>query len=465
MIKLYNSLSHQKEAIIPQGEGKLKMFVCGPTVYDYIHIGNARTFVIFDTIAKYLRYRDYELYYLQNITDIDDKIINRAQADGISPLDLARGYEARFLEDADRLKITAVDHYARATQHIPEIIQQVITLKASGHAYLIEGDGYYFDTSTFADSGKLSVRTAEMANGGVSRRDESTGKRNRADFNLWKLAKPGEPSWLSEELGEGRPGWHIEDTAITEKHLGTQYDIHGGGQDLIFPHHEAEIAQQESASGQKPFVRYWLHSGFLINKSEKMSKSLGNFTTVHDLLDQYSPETLRFYFLSAHYRSPLDYSPEILHASQAATQRLAEFMRKLESVTGTSAEPTTVEMDDYLGGLRARIIEALDDDFNTPAAFGQLFEALKELNPSLALGTLDQKTAQQILDLFREFDAVLGILPTTTSTLPNDIEQLVTRREAARANKDFTQADALRAELESHGYRIEDTPYGPLAIK
>jgi cysteinyl-tRNA synthetase len=329
-MQIYNTLTKQKEEFLPPGS-KVRMFVCGPTVYDYIHIGNARTFVVFDVIAKYLRYRGYNLKYIQNITDIDDKIIERARETGQSWKEVAERFEKTFTENMKSLKISAVDEYPRATEHIKEIVRQVKTLIEKGNAYLIDGDGYYFDLKTFLEYGKLSGRTAEMAEDAVSRIDESAGKRNKGDFCLWKFSKAGEPFWPAD-IGDGRPGWHIEDTAITEKYFGPQYEIHGGGQDLAFPHHEAEIAQQESASGFKPFVKYWLHVGFLINKGGKMSKSEGNFLTVDEALKKYSPEALRFYFLSAHYRSPLDYTEENLRAAEAAANRLAETIEKLKSI-------------------------------------------------------------------------------------------------------------------------------------
>src|SRR3989344_5285411 len=282
-MRINNTLTKQKEEFVPRENKKVKMFVCGPTVYDYIHIGNARTFVFFDVVAKYLRHSGYQVQYIQNITDIDDKIITRAKEINEDPLVFAKKYEEIFLEDMKALKVTAVtdyDQYARATDHIDEVVGQVKKLIEKGHAYLIEGDGYYFDLSTFPDYGKLSGRTVEMAEDAVSRVDENPDKRNRGDFTLWKFFKEGEPFWETK-LGKGRPGWHIEDTAITEKYFGPQYDLHGAGQDLIFPHHEAEIAQQESASGIKPFVKYWMHSAFLVNKEKKMSKSLGNFMSLN----------------------------------------------------------------------------------------------------------------------------------------------------------------------------------------
>ena len=381
-MEIYNTLTRKKGAFeprkdLPTGQAgkKINMFVCGPTVYDYIHIGNARTFVVFDVVAKYLRYRGYDVNYIQNITDIDNKIIERAQKEGVDSLEYAKKYSDIFKEDMQALGVTSPE-YKNATDHIPEVIKQVQTLLDKGNAYIIENDGIYFDLSTFPDYGKLSGRTASMADDAVSRIDDSTKKRNRGDFALWKFSQEGDPSWPAP-FGDGRPGWHIEDTAITEKYFGPQYDIHGGGQDLIFPHHEAEIAQQESASGLKPFVRYWMHAGFLVNKSEKMSKSTGNFQTARELLKKYSKEVLRFYLLSNHYHSPLDYSETTMGQFQAAVQRIIEFMEKLLLISGRWSG---VEggVDSFLNGPKGQrelFIETMDDDFNTPVLL-QRYSAL-----------------------------------------------------------------------------------------
>src|SRR3989338_1588928 len=311
---------------------KIKMFVCGPTVYDYMHLGNARTFVFFDVVAKYLRWRGNDLEYIQNITDSEDKIIARAKEHGREPADWAREWEVKFYEDAKALGITS-PVYKKAMDHIPEIISQVKRLIEKGNVYEIKGDGWYFDLSTFPDYGKLSGRTDLKDDDAISRIDENEHKRNKGDFCVWKFEKPlrSSPS-IEGEVGKGslvgRPGWHIEDTALTEKYFGPQYDIHGGGMDLMFPHHEAEIAIMESISGLKPFVKKWMHAGFLINKGKRMGKSNANFMTAHEALQKYPAATLRFYFLSAHYRSPLDYTEDNLKQAEAATSRLSELVEK-----------------------------------------------------------------------------------------------------------------------------------------
>ncbi len=461
-MQITNSLTKQKEELTPRQDKQVQMFVCGPTVYDYIHIGNARTFVFFDVVAKYLRFKGYEVDYIQNITDIDDKIIQRAAENNRNPLDWAKEYEKYFLQDMANLGVTGISKYARATDHIDQVVKQVKTLIDKGHAYLIEGDGYYFDLSTFPEYGKLSGRTAVMADDAISRIDESIKKKNAGDFALWKFSKPGEPAW-DTELGKGRPGWHIEDTAITEHYFGPQYDIHGGGQDLIFPHHEAEITQQESASGLKPFVKYWLHVAFLINKEQKMSKSLGNFETVHNLLSKYSPEALRFYLLSAHYRTPLDYSEKLLNQSAAAVRRIKEFINKLTLSQGENIYEKPIR--ESLDKTRKDFEKAMDDDFNTPNAIAEIFGLIRGVNSLQGINSLPIKVAEEIIRFFKEIDSIFGIIPKKEEKIPEEIAKLVEQREKHRKEKNFAEADKIRVQVESLGYKIEDTVYGPLIIR
>lgn len=462
-MKIYNTLSRKTEELTAIDK-KLKMFVCGPTVYDHIHAGNARTFVVFDVIAKYLRHRGFDLDYIQNITDVDDKIINRAHRENKEPLELARYYESEFKKDMDALGVTA-PRYERATDHIPHIVQQIKTLIKKDHAYLIEGDGWYFDLKTFPEYGKLSGRTAQMADDGVSRIDENEQKRNSGDFCLWKLSKPGEPVWETE-LGAGRPGWHIEDTAITEAKFGPQYDIHGGGKDLMFPHHEAELTQMESASGKKPFVRYWMHTGFLEMKSEKMSKSLGNFTKLNELLEKYSKETLRFFFLSAHYRAPLDFSEQGLNAAEAAVQRLYELKHKLNTLFDKFPEaenPNTLTFIFSSDESAWKEFEkALDDDFNTTRAFSVLFHLTSVLNGMADNLTIDKVWASEMKKFLEKANGMLGIIPEKGFLIPDEIQNFVGQREEARQKKDFAAADQLRDQMHQAGFSIDDTPYGPL---
>jgi cysteinyl-tRNA synthetase len=453
MLKIYNTLTRQLDAL-PES-GKLNMFVCGPTVYDFAHIGNFRSFTTFDSFAKYLRYRGYQLSYLQNITDIDDKIIRRSQEEHVDPLDFAKRYTEEFMADVKSMGITSVDTYAPATDYIQAIINQVQVLVDKGYGYEIS-DGIYFDLTKFADYGKLSRRKIGQEDDGVSRIDENPEKRNPGDFCLWKRSKPGEPTWPSP-WGEGRPGWHIEDTAIAEEFFGPQYDIHGGGQDLMFPHHEAEIAQMEASSDKIPFVKYWMHSAFITTKGSKMGKSLGNFRTVRDLLTEYSSEVLRFYILSAHYRSPLDFSEKILGQAEAATQRLAEFTLKLSKASGDANVSITATKEAF--------IEALDNDFNVPEAMGHVFTFIRAHNAGASTGSISNASAKEILAFFQEINSILGVIPTEITSIPKEIQNLIDQREKAREAKDFATSDQLRDQLATQDYQIDDTPYGPLVKK
>jgi len=463
--KILNTMSGQKEEFIPREEDKINMFVCGPTVYDYIHIGNARTFVFFDVVAKYLRHKGYEVNYIQNITDIDNKIIERAQKEGANPLEYAKKYTEIFKQDMQALGVTSPE-YKNATDHIPEVTKQVQTLLDKGNAYVIENDGIYFDLSTFPDYGKLSGRTAGMADDAVSRIDDSDKKRNRGDFALWKFSQEDDPSWPAP-FGDGRPGWHIEDTAITEKYFGPQYDIHGGGQDLIFPHHEAEIAQQESASGKKPFVKYWMHVAFVINKKQKMSKSLDNFETAHELLKKYPKEVLRFYLLSGRYRTPLDFNEKILIQSAAAVQRISEFKRALE-VTDQKGQSNIFKHNDKVVnpiGSEKMFFKSLDNDFNTQEAFGHLFGLIRALNLPLRMEAISKEYARPVLEFLDKVNEILGIVPTNHIEILKEVIKLITKREGLREQKNWQKADKLRAQIINLGYTIEDTVYGPLVVK
>ncbi|MCH7759276.1 cysteine--tRNA ligase [Patescibacteria group bacterium] len=329
-IKIYNTLARQKQILKPIKKGMIKMFVCGPTVYDYMHIGHAKTYIQFDVIVKYLRFKGYDVFYLQNITDLDDRIIKRAQEKKIDPLKLAQQFEKYYHQDEKKIGIDSITRYARATDAINQMVKQIKTLIKKNYAYKI-ADGYYFNIKKFKNYGRLSKRTALGAEDAVSRIDESIEKINKGDFCLWKFSKQNEPSWKTD-LGSGRPGWHIEDTAITETAFGPQYDLHGGARDLIFPHHEAEIAQMEAASGKKPLVKYWLHTGFLNVQGQKMSKSLKNFITVREALEKYNSKTLRFFYLSSHYRRPIDFNEKSLAKAENSLERLNAFIQKTKTV-------------------------------------------------------------------------------------------------------------------------------------
>lgn len=454
MPKIYNTLTRHLDPI-PEPEASLKMFVCGPTVYDYIHIGNARTFTVFDTFARYLRYKGYDLDYVQNITDIDDKIIRRAAEQNMDAGTFAKQWEEQFLADTKALGISS-PRYIRATDHIDDIVRQVKTLIDKGFGYEI-ADGIYFDLSKFPEYGKLSGRTTVQEYDGVSRIDENPEKRNPGDFCLWKRSKPGEPTWDAPWF-PGRPGWHIEDTAITESVFGPQYDIHGGAQDLIFPHHEAEVTQQEAASGKVPFVKYWMHVAFLVNKDAKMSKSLGNFATLNELLKTYSPETLRFYLLSAHWHSPLDFTEKALIQAEAATHRLSEFVLKLSKASG-NGERISIE------ATKSVVLASLDNDFNVPEAMGHIFNFIREHNATVSGGVINEESAREILTFFNDMHAILGVIPTEVPAISPEVQELIDQRESVREAKDYAASDKLRDQITALGYQVDDTPFGPLVKK
>lgn len=470
-MKIFNSLSGEKEELPPHRP--VRLFVCGPTVYNYAHIGNARTYVSFDNFAAYLRSRGIKVFYLQNITDVDDKIIKKGKEERTSPVFIARKYEKIYHQDEKSLGIDSVSKYARATDHIPQIIKQVRTLIEKGHAYRIENDGYYFDISTFSEYGKLSKRTMEQADDATSRIDESINKKNKGDFALWKFSKTrinadlnadlrrkkfpmkifdGEPLW-DTPLGRGRPGWHIEDTAITEKYFGPQYEIHGGAIDLKFPHHEAEIAQQESASGKKPLARIWMHTGFLLSNEEKMSKSLGNFTSIRDFLKTHSTNAFRYIIASHHYRSPVNYTELLAAEAQKNINSINEFLAKISLAKKNGASKLNIQK------YNKAFTDALDDDFNTPKALAIIFELINEINSKIQ--ELNKKDVQIITKWIKK---ELGLFKISVKKpkIPLKIRFLVWRRNLLRNNKQFTQSDLLRKKIEALGYKIEDTPVGSL---
>jgi len=474
-MKIFNTLTNQKEDFQPIKKGKVNMFVCGPTVYDYSHIGHARTYIVFDVIAKYLRYKKYKVKFLMNITDIDDKIINRAKNEGKTPKEIADFFEKAFFEDIKKIKITSISKFAKATDYIPQIIKQIKKLIKNGTAYAVpsvkiddpeavnnpDNLDVYFDISKFPEYGKLSKQNIEEVKLGVRVKTEEN-KRDPRDFVLWKAQNfKYEPAWKSP-WGKGRPGWHIEDTAITEKNLGQQYDIHCGAQDLIFPHHEAEIAQQESASGKKPFVKYWLHSGLLTINGQKMSKSLGNFITIREILGKYSPEAIRFAFLSTHYRSPVDYSEDLLKQSEAAVDRIKEVYDKLTFIKKQELKKPESDYDDLTNKVFQKFEEKMDDDFNTPEALAALFNFIKQINNLIFENKIDRKEAEKTLKFLEKIEEILGIISKKESKIPHQIYELAAKRELLRREKKWIEADRIRNEIEKMGYEIEDTVFGPL---
>ena len=458
MLKIYNTLSGKKEIFKPRKNRLVNLFVCGPTVYDFSHIGHARTYIFFDSFAKYLKEKGYKVFYLQNITDIDDKIIKRAEEEKISWKELSRKFEKEYLKDVKSLGINSVTKYARATNHIKEIISQVKRLMKKGFAYQIE-DGIYYDISKFKDYGKLSKRTVLQAQDAVSRIDESIQKRNKGDFCLWKFSKPAEPKWKSP-FGLGRPGWHIEDTAITEKYFGPQYDIHGGAIELSFPHHEAEIAQMEAISGKKPLVKYWLHTGLLTINGQKMSKSLKNFITIREFLNNYSARILRLFVLSSHYRSPIDYSQEKIEQIKNQLERLDEFLGKLKEAK--KFQSAAIRNKKILKEIEKKLEVALEDDFNTPKAVGILFEFVKKMNILFDKNQIDKNQANEILDFLQKIDKFFNfIFLQAKEKIPLEIKKLVKEREKARKEKNWQLADEIREKVQKLGYQIQDTSEGP----
>jgi len=459
MLKLYNTLSRRKETLRPRKDKKINLFVCGITPYDFNHIGHARTYIAFDVIVKYLRQKGYDVFYLQNITDVDDKIIQRAKERNIIPGKLTCQFEKEYLNNMKALKIDSVTKYARATDHIREIISQVKRLLKKGFAYQIE-DGIYYDISKFKNYGRLSKRTVLQAEDAVSRIDESKEKRNKGDFCLWKFSKTGEPKW-SSPWGDGRPGWHIEDTAITEKYFGPQYDIHGGARDLIFPHHEAEIAQMEAISGKKPLVKYWLHSGFLTVKGQKMAKSLGNFITIRDFLKKNPARLLRLLIIKNHYRSPIDYVEKLLSQTKKELQRIDEFISKLKNLKN---KKRVKEVNLFSTSAYASVFEeAMEDDFNTPKAIAVIFELINQGNSLIDKNKITKSDAKNILEFLKRVDRMFNFIfwRKPKEKIPSELLSLTKQRQKYREQGQWQKADELRKRIKAMGYWIEDTKKGP----
>ncbi len=471
-MKVYNTLSGKKEELVTLNPHKVNMYVCGPTTYNFIHLGNARPLVVFDTVRRYLAYRGYEVKYVQNFTDVDDKIIKRAQEEGGEPLQLAARYIDEYFVDADALGIARADVHPQVSQHIGDIIGTIQSLIEKGYAYEIEGDVYY-RVRAFADYGKLSGRSREDMLAGA-RVEVDERKEEPVDFALWKKAKVGEPSWESP-WGQGRPGWHIECSVMSTKYLGETIDIHGGGADLIFPHHENEIAQAEAYTSQ-PFVKYWMHNGFITVNSEKMSKSLGNFFILRDILAKYPADVVRYYLIATHYRSPLDFDDGKLEEARKALGRLKttltlarEFM--IDQANTTDLSSPGQSLLDQVGELEKKFAEAMDDDFNTAMAIGFLFEMSHCLNGFIAGAERQdagsQAAVKNAYKIFAELLSVLGIIMEREVAGEKHIEQLLQflldLRTMARQEKDYTLSDAIRDRLNALDVKIEDRPEGSRA--
>lgn len=459
MIQLYNSLTNKKEPFVPIVPGKVSMYVCGPTVYNYIHVGNARPAIAFDTVRRYLTYRGYEVKYVLNFTDVDDKIIRTANELGEDTETLTNRYIEAYLADTGALNVQPADVHPRVTDTMEEIIEFIRELETEGFAYESEGD-VYFRTKKFETYGKLSQQSIEDLRAG-SRVDVGEKKEDPLDFVLWKAAKPDEPSWDSP-WGKGRPGWHIECSAMAKKHLGTTIDIHAGGHDLKFPHHENEIAQSEACNHAK-FANYWLHNGFINIENEKMSKSLGNFLLVHEALKEVDPMVLRFFMLSVHYRHPINYSRELIEQAANGWSRIKEAYQNIEyrlSVTAGLGEASE-SMERKLESIKVSFIESMDDDINTANAVTVLFDLAREANIYAKADHVAKATLEQVLSLFDELTGVLGLtLAEEKELLDAEIDQLIQERNDARAARNFARADEIRDLLKEQNIQLEDTAQG-----
>ncbi|MCF6097579.1 cysteine--tRNA ligase [Thermovorax subterraneus] len=459
-VKIYNTLTKKKEEFRPLNGNKVTIYACGPTVYDYFHVGNARVFITFDVVRNYLKYKGYDVKFVQNFTDIDDKMIKRANEEGITVKELGDRFIEEYFKDADALNIKRADVHPRATEHIDDIIEFIKVLIEKGYAYVVDGD-VYFSAKSFPGYGKLSGQNLEELEAGA-RVEPGEKKRDPMDFALWKAKKPGEPAWPSP-WGEGRPGWHIECSVMAIKHLGETIDIHGGGPDLIFPHHENEIAQSEAVTG-KPFARFFMHVGYLNINNEKMSKSLGNFFTVREILKEYEAEVLRFLMLSSHYRSPINFSKELMEQSKNALERLYTALYAMEHLEKVTPErPMSPKEEEYLQKQlenKNKFIESMDDDFNTASAIAALFDIVREFNVSLGENS-SKEAVKKTKELVLELGGVLGLFSKFQPVLlDEEIERMIKERQEARKAKNYALADKIRDELKARGIIIEDTPTG-----
>ena len=461
-MKIYNSLTRKKETFQPIHEGKVGIYACGPTVYNYFHIGNARPFITFDVLRRQLEREGYEVTFVQNFTDIDDKMIRRANEEGITVHELAERFIAEYYIDAKALGIRPATVHPKATEHIPEIIALIRKLIDNGHAYAAPSGDVYYRVSAFPGYGKLSGQSAEDREAGASERlNVETEKEAAEDFALWKAQKPGEPAWDSP-WGKGRPGWHIECSAMSMKYLGETFDIHCGGKDLLFPHHENEIAQSEGATGH-PYVHYWMHNGFINVDNQKMSKSLNNFFTVRDISKEFDLEAVRLFMLSAHYRSPINFSREQIESASTSLNRLYTARDQLQFLLSHCEEKPLSEAEiaylERLGGYEARFDGAMDDDLNTADALGAIFELVRDANASLNESS-SRQTVEKTLSLLRAICGVLGIMTKEMESIPPEIQEMLDERQKARASKDWKKSDELRDRIQRAGYILEDTKQG-----
>ncbi len=465
-MQVYNTLTNRKEEFVPIEPGKVRMYVCGPTVYNFFHIGNARPFVVFDTLRRYFKYRGYEVKFVQNFTDVDDKIINRAKEEGISAPEVSEKYIKEYFNDAEALGVLKADVHPKVSEHIPEIIEFVQTLIDKGYAYEADGDVYY-STRKFPEYGKLSGQNIDDLESGA-RIAIGEVKEDPLDFALWKARKEeSEIAWESP-WGMGRPGWHIECSTMAKKHLGETIDIHGGGQDLTFPHHENEIAQSEACNGV-PFAHYWMHNGYINVDGKKMSKSLNNFFTVRDIREQYSGDVIRFFLLSGHYRSPINFSDALMEQSKQGYERIATAIETLEFLKTNGSDEAMADEAAKIASLdqyRDKFIEAMDDDLNTADGIAAIFELVSEINLDVKDGA-SKSFAEEALKRIKELTDVLGLFggEDEEEGLGDDIQALIDERQAARKEKNWARADEIRDQLAAMGITLKDTPQGVQVIR
>ena len=464
-MRIYNTLTRKKEEFKPIEEGKARIYVCGPTVYNYFHIGNARPFVVFDTLRKYLEYRGYKVKFVQNFTDVDDKIINKAREEGVTAPEISEKYIAEYFKDAAALNVKKADVHPKVSEHIPEIIDFVSTLIDRGYAYEVNGD-VYFSTRKFKGYGKLSKQNIEDLEAGA-RIAVGEIKEDPLDFALWKAQKEEDEIAWDCPWGKGRPGWHIECSAMAKKHLGDTIDIHAGGQDLQFPHHENEIAQSECCNGV-PFANYWMHNGYITIDNEKMSKSKGNFFTVRDILEDYSGEVIRFFLLSGHYRNPINFSDALMEQAKAGLARMENAKKNLKHLIANSGGEMTDDEKAALDGYdryREEFIAAMDDDLNTADAISAIFELVTAINTAVKDGA-SKEFAQKSLDTLMEMATVVGLLQQDADDeIDDEIQKLVDERQEARKARNFARADEIRDMLKERGITLKDTPQGVQIIK
>lgn len=466
-MNVFNTLSRKKEEFVPIEKGVVRMYSCGPTVYNYFHIGNARPFIIFDTLRRYLEYCGNTVYFVQNFTDIDDKMINKANELGITVKELADQYIEEYFKDADGLGIKRATFHPRATENIDAIISIIKELEEKGYAYNVDGD-VYFAAKKFREYGKLSHQPLEDLESGA-RININEDKNDPMDFALWKKQKPGEPAWESP-WGLGRPGWHIECSAMANKYLAKTIDIHSGGRDLIFPHHENEIAQSECAHGV-PFANYWMHNGYINIDNRKMSKSLGNFFTVREIAEEFDYEVIRFFMLSAHYRSPINFSKTLMESAKSGLERIYNCVSDMEFFAGNAEEHEASDAEkayiSVINELKAKYISAMDDDLNTADAISVIFEIVSEANKAVtAQSGFSKSTVRFTIDTIKELGGILGLLGKTGDTeISAGVGALLEERRAAREARDWAKSDEIRDRLREMGIIVKDTPQGQQIVK